>query len=109
MRTSILNTATTEQMGYVFFFFRLHQIYNQIFINIRLHIGVVSSEAAVENTTSFTENSSSQSYLEASIVVVAPAGIAARSTLTPLTRLSICSIQHGINTQNGIMIKRITL
>ena len=88
MRTSILNTATTEHLGYGIFF-RLHQIYNQIFINIRLHIGVVSSEAAVENTTSFTENSSSQSYLEASIVVVAPAGIAARSTLTPLTRLSI--------------------
>ena len=49
---------------------------------------MVINEAAVENTTSFTENSSSQSYLEASIVVVAPAGIAARSTLTPLTRLS---------------------
>ena len=32
MRTSILNTATTEQMGYlIFFFFRLHEIYKSVF------------------------------------------------------------------------------
>ena len=33
MRTSILNTATTEQMGCIsFFFFRLHEIYKLVFI-----------------------------------------------------------------------------
>nr|WP_300654547.1 hypothetical protein [uncultured Anaerobutyricum sp.] len=33
MRTSILNTATTEQMGcIIFFFFRLHEIYKFVFI-----------------------------------------------------------------------------
>ena len=33
MRTSILNTATTEQMGcIIFFFFRLHEIYRSVFI-----------------------------------------------------------------------------
>ena len=33
MRTSILNTATTEQMGCIsFFFFRLHEIYKLLFI-----------------------------------------------------------------------------
>ena len=32
MRMSILNTATTEQMGYIiFFFFRLHEIYKSVF------------------------------------------------------------------------------
>ena len=32
MRTSILNTATTEQMGCIsFFFFRLHEIYKLVF------------------------------------------------------------------------------
>ena len=33
MRTSILNTATPEQMGCIsFFFFRLHEIYKLVFI-----------------------------------------------------------------------------
>ena len=33
MRTSILNTATTEQMGYgIISFFRLHEIYNYYFV-----------------------------------------------------------------------------
>ena len=33
MRTSILNTATTEQMGCIrFFFFRLYKIYKLVFI-----------------------------------------------------------------------------
>ena len=35
MRMSILNVATTEQMGYIiFFFFRLHQIYKSVSIGI---------------------------------------------------------------------------
>ena len=57
------------------------------------------NDAAVENTTNFTENSSSQSYLEARIVVVAPAGIAAKITLTPITRLSIFEIVNSIHFQ----------
>jgi len=33
MRTSILNTATTEQMGCIlFFFFRLHEMYKSVVI-----------------------------------------------------------------------------
>ena len=67
------------------------------------------NDAAVENTTNFTENSASQSYIEARIVVVAPAGIAAKITLTPITRLSIRISQHGIKTQNGIISKRINV
>ena len=82
---------------------------NQKFSRIIFQSGVVINEAAVENTTSFTENSSSQSYLDARIVVVAPAGIAARITLTPITRLSICKSQHGMKTQNGIMSKRMNV
>ena len=82
---------------------------NQNFSKIIFHSGVVINDAAVENTTNFTENSSSQSYFEARIVVVAPAGIAAKITLTPITRLSICRSQHGINTQNGIISKRINV
>ena len=34
MRTGILNTATTEQMGYIiFFFFRLYQIYKSVVLD----------------------------------------------------------------------------
>ena len=39
MRMSIINTATTEQMGYIiFFFFRLHEIYKLVVINFFLEI-----------------------------------------------------------------------
>ena len=34
MRISILNTATTEQMGYGIIFFRLSKIYKLVFYNI---------------------------------------------------------------------------
>lgn len=67
------------------------------------------NDAAVENTTNFTENSSSQSYFEARIVVVAPPALPAKITLTPITRLSICRSMHGIKTQNGIISKRINV
>src|SRR5699024_6269369 len=89
-------------------FFTLNIIFS--FHNSKiLHSGVVNREAAVENTTSFTANSASPSYFAASIVVVAPAGMAASSTLTPMTRRSICTSRQGIHTRSGMNRRRSTV
>ena len=46
---------------------------------------LAGTEHSVVNTTSLVANSGYRPYLEASMVVVAPAGMAASSTLTPVT------------------------
>ena len=60
-----------------------------------LHTGIVISEKAVEKTTSFVPNFSSQWYLDARILVVAPAGMPARRTLTPVTRSGSFKSRQG--------------
>ena len=67
-----------------------------------LQIGVVISEATVENTTTLVANTASPSYLEAKMLVVAPAGIAVSNTQAPVTMGAIFKRRHGMNTMTGI-------
>ena len=73
-----------------------------------LQTGVVIRDANVEKTTHFVAKTESPSYLDASILVVAPAGIAAKITLTPVTRGSNSKILHGMYTTKGITTSLIT-
>lgn len=50
-----------------------------------LHTGIVTMERMVDATTSRVANNSSAWYLEARILVVAPAGIPVKRTHTPAT------------------------
>jgi len=50
-----------------------------------LHRGVVSKETSVEKITRLVAKAASPLYLEARMLVVAPAGIAASNTQTPVT------------------------
>ena len=71
-----------------------------------LHSAIVGRDISVENMTSFVANSGSISYLTARMMVVAPAGIAARITLIPSVSLPMGRNLHTSQTTAGIMIKR---
>ena len=60
-----------------------------------LQMKIAGIAHSVVNTTSLVANCGSRLYFADIIVVVAPAGIAASSTLTPVTTLLMCSSRQS--------------
>ena len=73
------------------------------------HTGIVSMDNIVDATTSLVANNSSACYLLASMLVVAPAGIAVRITHTPVTSDGTENAVHMPYSAAGIRIRRIRL
>ena len=73
----------------------------------RHHTGTVTNESKVVNTTHFVAKASSFLYLEAITAVTLAAGIAAKTTDTPVTRSSTYASLQPIYTKRGTNTKRI--
>jgi len=69
--------------------------FNYATVSTILHIDMVTTEIKVENTTMVVANSLSPLYCTAKMLVVAPAGMAASNTLTPVIKESIPSSLHA--------------
>lgn len=71
-----------------------------------LQIGIVITDKSVVNTTDFAAATSSAPYFAARSDVVLPAGVADKSTATPITKGLIPHILHTANTASGMTIRR---
>lgn len=71
-----------------------------------LQIGILIMERMVDATTSFVAKISSQPYLDARILVVAPAGMAVKSTQTPVTRDGSFMSRQTTYKASGISTRR---